>query len=392
MDFNQLLKIDIQYFIEENSNTDISKLALKKNPFPTVDYKQILNQIECRKKSRMKLPTWFSTKNIIYPSKVSVEQTSSETTSSYKSTIISGDSIIDLTGGFGIDAFYYSKSFNHVIHCELNVALSKIVAHNFKNLKVENVTCLEGDSFEILKNLNQKFDWIYIDPSRRNDKMGKVFLLNDCIPNVSNLLNEYLKFSDHILIKTAPILDLKAGLNELKYVKKIHILAVDNDVKELLWEIEKKYSGEIKIITKNFTRSLVETFNFNLNGFSSSKYSLPEKYLYEPNSSIMKSGGFDEVSTQFGLKKLHQHSHLYTNDEIKPFPGRVFLIDKIVSYSKKEMKLHFKNSKKNITIRNFPDAVESIRKKWNIKEGGDEYCFFTTDKNDNKIVLICTKI
>lgn len=392
MDFNQLLKDDIQCFIKANALTDLAKLALKKNPFPDVDYKLILNQIESRQKSKTKLPTWFLTENIIYGSKVAIEQTSSEITAKYKSEIISGDALIDLTGGFGIDDFYFSKSFKKIVHCELNATLSKIVAHNFTKLNVKNVSCIYGDSYETLKHLNQKFDWIFIDPSRRNDTKEKVFLLNDCSPNVPVLINNYLKFSNNILIKTAPILDLKAGLNELKNVKKIHIIAVDNDVKELLWEIEKEYSGEVKISTKNFTKTNVESFDFNLNSVSNSNYSLPNKYLYEPNNCIMKSGGFDEVSSQFGLYKLHKNSHLYTSNELKAFPGRIFEIDKVISYSKNEMKTNLANTKKNITIRNFSDSVESIRRKWNIKEGGAEYCFFTIDKNDKKIVLICKKI
>lgn len=392
MDLNQLLTSDIQNFICDNSAADLSKLAFKKNPFPTIDYKEILNQIECRQKSKIKLPTWYSAANCIYPSKVSIEQTSSEITANYKSKIVSGNAIIDLTGGFGVDAYYFSKIFKQVIHCEIDSKLSKIVAQNFENLNLKNINCIEGDGTAILKNLNQKFDCIYIDPSRRNDKKGKVFLLNDCIPNVPDLLIEYFQYSNIILIKTAPLLDLKAGLKELKFVKNIHIVAVENEVKELVWEINYNYTGAINIITRNFTKTSIEEFDFILNESLKSTFALPEKYLYEPNNCIMKSGGFNEVGTHFGLSKLHQHSHLYTSSEVKPFSGRVFQIVNVIPYSKKEMKIHFENRKINITIRNFPDSVESLRKKWNIKDGGTQYCFFTIDKNDTKIALICTKI
>jgi len=119
---------------------------------------------------------------------------------------------------------------------------------------------------------------------------------------------------------------------------------------------------------------------------------LPQKYLYEPNSAIMKSGGFDEVGTFFKLNKLHKHSHLYTNSTLITFPGRVFKIETKIPYQKIEMKKFLEGKKANITTRNFPDTVDIIRKKWKIKEGGNQYCFFTTDENDMKIVLICTKI
>ncbi|WP_298138286.1 class I SAM-dependent methyltransferase [Flavobacterium sp.] len=389
---NLLIAEEIQNFIKENSFVSVSKLALQRNPFPQLDYKLLLNQIEARSKSKEKLPTWFNTSKIIYPSKISVEQTSSEITAKYKSEIVSGESLIDLSGGFGVDDFYFSKKINQLIHCEINVELSEIVLHNFDQLKSQNIKCISGDSSEILKQLNQKYTWIYIDPSRRNDTKGKVFMLKDCLPNVPDLQDFYFKFSNNILIKTAPILDLKAGLLELKNVKNIHIVAVDNEVKELLWEIEKDFNSEINIKTINFNKEKIEQFDylFNSNGIPS--YSLPEKYLYEPNSAIMKSGGFTEIGNKFSLKKIQLHSHLYTSNQIVDFPGRIFEIQKIVNYSKSEMKEFLENQKANITVRNFPETVENIRKKWKIKDGGNQYCFFTTDISNNKIVLICTKI
>ncbi len=392
MNTNEILNLEIQNYIYEKTGSDSSKLAFQKNPFPEVDFKIILNQIEARTKSKDKLPTWFTTKNIIYPSKISVEQTSSEITAQYKSEIVSGKNLIDLSGGFGIDDFYFSKKVNQVIHCEINEKLSEIVTSNFKQLECNNINCICGDSSEIIEELNQKFDWIYIDPSRRNDVKGKVFLLKDCLPNVPELQDFYFQYTNNILIKTAPILDITAGLSELKNVKTIHIVAVDNEVKELLWEIEKDFQNDVTIKTINFSKDEKQTFQFNINSENYASLGLPKKYLYEPNSAIMKSGGFIEVATQFSLDKLHQNSHLYTSEELIEFPGRVFQIDKIIDYSKKDVHSNLSNQKANVTTRNFPDSVEIIRKKWKIKDGGNVYCFFTTDKNDAKIVLLCTKI
>ena len=387
----QLLQPEIQNFIFENTFTPISKLALQKNPYPNVDYKLILNQIEAKAKSKTKLPSWFNAINILYPSKVSVEQTSSEITAKYKSKIIKGNSIIDLTGGFGVDCFYFSKTFKNVVHCELNSELSELVAHNFKQLNALNVTCINGDSLEVLKNLNQKFDWIYIDPSRRNEFKGKVFMLKDCMPNVPDLIDFYFQYSSKILLKTAPILDISAGLLDLKNVKKIHVVAIENEVKEILWEIEKEFNEKILIETINCLQNSNEVFSFNLGSDVIANYNLPKKYLFEPNASIMKSGGFNEVSNQFEMDKLHPNSHLYTSNEMISFPGRVFEIEKMISYTKTDLKKHLENTKANVTTRNFTESVENIRKKWKIKDGGNVYCFFTTDVNDNKIVLICTK-
>jgi hypothetical protein len=388
-----LLHPEIQKFITDNIGADSSKLALQKNPFPDVNWISILNQIAAKTKTKDKLPTFFKTENIIYPSKISVEQTSSEKTALYKSSIVSGDTLIDLTGGFGVDDLYFSKVVKRVIHCEIDTELSNSVKHNFEILGVINIQCELGDSYIYLEKTQSKLDWIYIDPSRRNDTKGKVFMLKDCLPNVPELLSFYFTKTENILIKTAPILDISAGLLELSNVKCIHIVAVDNEVKELIWELSKFFVSSTSIKTVNITNEKTEDFSFELNSKSNfSNYSLPKKYLYEPNSAIMKSGGFDEIGIQYQLDKLHQHSHLYTSDEKIDFPGRVFEVQEALSYAKSEMKSFLENKKANITTRNFPDSVEEIRKKWNIKDGGNLYCFFTTDMNNHKIVLICTKI
>lgn len=389
----KLLDKEVQEFISAHVTSPIAKLALQKNPFPDIEWVAILKQIEAKTKAKDKLPSWFETENIIYPSKISVEQTSSERTAEYKSTIVNGENLIDLTGGFGVDDYYFSKKVNQLVHCEINSELSAIVKHNFEQLKCKNIQCYQGDSMETLQTLDIKWDWIYIDPSRRSDIKGKVFLLKDCLPNVPEHLDIYFKHSLSILIKTAPLLDIAAGLSELKNVKTIHIVALENEVKELLWVLHKNYQGKVEIKTVNILKEKIDHFNFTVSTDDRiPSYSLPQKYLYEPNSAIMKSGGFNEVAIQYQLSKLHKHSHLYTSDNLVSFSGRVFEIINCFPYTKPEMKSYLENGKANITTRNFPETVENIRKKWKIKDGGNIYSFFTTDENNNKIVLICNKI
>jgi hypothetical protein len=388
-----LLNNKIQSFINKNIAVAPTQLALQKNSYTKTEWIEIINQISLKSKIKDKLPSWFKTENILYPSKISVEQTSSEKTAFYKSTLVFGENLIDLTGGFGVDAFYFSKKIKNVFHCEINNTLSEIVAHNFEAFKIDNISCLLGDSFEILKNLDKQFDWIYIDPSRRNAAKGKVFMLKDCLPNVPDLLNYYFLYTENILIKTAPILDISAGLLELKNVKNIHIVAVDNEVKELIWELKRDYISEITIKTINSNRLEKEEFEFILNKEQDKAVlTFPQKYLFEPNAAVMKSGGFNNIGLDFKIGKLHQHSHLYTSDELIKFPGRRFEIIQVLNYNKKEMKQFLERKKANLTIRNFPETVENIRKKWKIEDGGNQYCFFTTDRDNNKIALICTKL
>ncbi|WP_339895404.1 RsmD family RNA methyltransferase [uncultured Algibacter sp.] len=388
-----ILNTKIQEFINLNLDSNVNSLLLKGIAFSEVDTKSIIEQIEAKKRSKTKLSTWFSTKNIYFPNKLNIEQTSSETTAKYKSELLEGDSIIDLTGGFGVDCFYFSRQFKTVKHCEINETLSEIVKHNFNQLNVQNIDTIQTDGVEYLKNSSQTYDWIYIDPSRRHDSKGKVFFLKDCLPNVPEHLDVLFKHSKNIMIKTSPLLDISLGINELKCVKNIHVVAVNNEVKELLWVLEVGFKGSITIETVNLIKKDKDYFKFNLEEEkkTESKYSLPLTYLYEPNAAILKAGAFNQISKQLQVSKFHKHSHLYTSESLIDFPGRVFKIEKIIQYNKKELK-KIAITKANITIRNFPETVQQIRKKSGIKDGGDIYMFFTTDINHKKIILITSKI
>ena len=390
---NTILNTDIQEFINLNLNLNISTLLLKGIPFSSVDTKEIIEQIEAKKRCEKKLPAWFNTKNVYYPNKLNIEQTSSEITAQYKSNLIDGESIIDLTGGFGVDCFYFSKRFKAVEHCEINENLSEIVNHNYKQLGIENIKTINADGVNYLQTSNQQFDWIYIDPSRRHDNKGKVFFLKDCLPNVPEHLSLLFNHSDNIMIKTSPLLDLTIGIDELKHVKCIHIVAVNNEVKELLWVLEKNYSKPISIETVNIKKETKDHFKFLFKDEKSikSNYNLPLTYLYETNSAILKGGGFNSVSKELNVFKLHKHSHLYTNKDLINFPGRRFKIESCIPFNRKELK-RLSIKKANITTRNFPESVQQIRKKLNIKDGGDCYLFFTTDLNNTKVVLITSKV
>jgi len=387
-----LLNNKIQNFINANLTTDIAKILFKGTPFSDVTTQEIVEQIEAKKRCQKKLPTWYNTDKVYYPNKLNIEQTSSEITAKYKSELIKGNSIIDLTGGFGVDCFYFSKRFKNVIHCELNSDLSKIVKYNYQQLNMNTIKCLNTDGVAYLQNSTTKFDWIYIDPSRRNDSKGKVFLLKDCLPNVPENLDELFNYSDNILIKVSPILDITSAINELQYVKEIHVVAINNEVKELLFILKKGFLETINIKTINIQKDKNQCFEFERKKTETPNYGLPKKYIYEPNVAILKSGGFTEVAIQLGLEKLHQHSHLYTSDELINFPGRRFELKHNIPFDKKQLKKLIPSKKANITTRNFPLTVSQIRKKTGLKDGGSQYLFCTIDCIANNITLICEKI
>ena len=390
---NAILNNDIQSFIEDNVDTDVTSILLKGTTFHSVDTKDIIEQIEAKKKCKIKLPTWFKTKRIYYPNKLNIEQTSSEITAAYKTKCVKGSSIIDITGGFGVDCYYFSKQFKDVFYCEQDKHLSKLATYNYKLLGVDNIQTHTIDGIGFLRNYQRQFDWVYADPSRRHDSKGKVFLLTDCSPNIPEHLDIIFSSTNNIMIKTSPLLDLTVGINELKFVKTIHVVAVNNEVKELLWILENQYAGKIGIQTVNLTKEQEFHFDFFLEDEKNmeSKYSKPLTYLYEPYASILKAGAFHSVTKQLPVFKIQKHAHLYTGHNLIDFPGRRFKVLNTLPYNKKTLqKAGIK--KANITTRNFPETVQQIRKKFAIKDGGHHYLFFTTDCNLNKIVIVSSKV
>lgn len=387
-----ILQQPAQAFIKEHLSIQTATLVLKGSPFETIAIQELVAQIDSKKKCETKLPTWFKTAGIYFPNKVNIEQTSSEITAKYKANLIEGNTLIDITGGFGVDSFAFASKFKQVIHCEINQELSKIAAYNFKVLECRNITTLAVDGLQYLKETKLHFDWIYSDPSRRSENAKRVFFLNQCQPDLTQHLDLLFEHSNCILIKLSPLLDLTKTINDLKFVKEIHCIAVQNEVKELLFILEKNYQKAIAIKTINFDKQKIHKFDYQFNSTSEVNYSFPLKYLYEPHAAIYKSGGFNQISERFKLFKLHPNTHLFTSDNLIEFPGRRFKILKQLPYQRKLLKKEIPTNKANISVRNFPETVAQIRQKTGIKDGGNQYLFFVTDSSEHHIVLLCEKL
>lgn len=392
MDIQLLVQPEVQAYINEHLTDTLADLAFKKSPFPSLSMADLLTQIESKQKAKNKLSNWYSTANIIYPAKLSIEQTSSEECAAYKASLVEGNTLIDLTGGFGIDCYYFAQRIQEVFHCEIQPELSAIVQHNYRQLQQENINCIAGDSLAYLTQSDKQFDYIYLDPARRNSSKEKVFFLRDCTPNIVEHLDVLLAHTSTILVKTAPLLDIQAGLSELKFVKAIHLVALQNEVKELLWILEKNYVGDIELIAVNLAKKEQQVTSFSLSDERSASFSEPLAYLYEPNSALLKTGKFNAISAHFKVDKLHQNSQLYTSNELVDFSGRRFKIKQHLPYNKATAKEYLQQQKANITVRNFPLKVDELRKKWKIKDGGDVYIFFTTTLSDQKVFLICEPV
>lgn len=380
-----ILQPSVQDYISKNQQADVSKIALAKPIFEEISAAELAGQISAKKKSKTKLPTWYKQENIYYPVLLSIEQCSSEQTAAYKANLAKGERLIDLTAGFGVDSFFFAKKCKSVFSCEINRELATISAHNAKTLNAENITVLAQDGIEFLKNAELNFDTIYVDPARRSES-AKVFKLKDCTPDVTSHIDEWLQKSNRIIIKTAPLLDISAGLAELKNVSEIHIVSVKNECKEILWVIDRKVTTETEIVCATINQT-TKKLSFPISLLQSStriSKSIPKGYLYEPDVALLKSGAFNYIAEKFDLQKLHQHSQLYFSDVFKAdFLGRIFEIENACSVTELK-KMNALSG--NVIVRNFPEKAENLVKKYKIKPHNTKFIIFTK-MNDGNLVL-----
>lgn len=368
-------------------------LLLKKPLFKGITQKELVQQLEAREKCKNKIPKWFHTPKLYYPKKLHIEQASSESTAQYKASLVHGKALVDLTAGIGVDAYFFSKTVDVVYHCEMDITLSTIARYNFKVLGRKNITCRATDGIQYLQEVSQPVDWVYADPSRRDRHAKRVFRLKDSLPNIPKHLPILFEKTRNVLIKAAPFVDITQGIRELRFVKEVHVVALHNEVKELLFVLERGYTGGVTVTTINIVKDQRRIFTFTPCEEQKMTVACSEvkKYLYEPNAGILKSGGFKSVGHAFGLAKLHPHSHLYTADTLVDFPGRRFTILAVTPYSKSTMQ-GLDLPQANITVRNFPMSVAALRKKHKIKDGGEHYLFFTTVLPHKRVLLHCAKV
>ena len=440
-----------QEYIKQHRNDDVYRLALAKTP-EGVDLQYALQQISAYQILTKKVPSWAESNELIFPRQLSLEQSSSELTARYKAELIRdfmGNqpfTQIDLTGGMGIDCYFIAQHTSHSHYVELNPELCQIARHNFAhlnpNISVHNTTAeeflnqsteyrLQSTDYRVqmtdyrvqsTEHRLQITDYrlettdnsslliphssflIYIDPARRGDHGQKLVSIADCQPNVIELLPQMFELTDKVVVKLSPMLDITRAINELPHIEKLYVISVNNECKELLLFINKKYNAETQIHAINLKSTINNQQSTDnptpFSGFISHESSLSlsyahevGKYLYEPYAAHLKSGLYKTIAQQYNCEKLHQHSHLYTSTELNnDFPGRKFEVKELVPFDKKSAKTLFKSLKQaNLTTRNFPLTVSELRTQYKIKDGGETYIFATTLHNDSKVLIVCQK-
>lgn len=390
-------------FINENAQGDVYELLLRSDHFPGIDVRAAATSIVARKKLIQKVPEWGEVDSLVFPKTVNAEQASSWLTAQYKQRFCDGNVTIDITGGYGVDSYYLSKVSSLLYYIEADSEIFEATRHNFKTLGIKNVifhnqTVTKGT----LTGLGlPPASLLYIDPARRSESRGRVFAFGDCNPDLLNIKDELFSISSNILVKASPMLDITESLRLIPEICEVHILSVNNECKELLFLMKRRENTkdtitEIPVFTVNHTKQKEEKFNFILGEEKDSSpeylHEDPSGYLYEPNSSIIKSGAFSIIATSFNLRKLARHTHLYTSDiKIPEFPGRVFHVVDSIEYKKRNISvMKEKYPKANIATRNFSLTPEGLKRVLGISDGGDFYIFGCTT-GEKRVLIICEK-
>lgn len=384
-----------EQFIVLNKDADVHALALARVT-PEIDLHYCLQQIEGRQIAQRKLPSWAKLEGITYPMRLSLEQCSSEETALYKQQLVKRllpegrKNMADLTGGFGIDFSFLAQVFNKADYVEHNQELCRIARHNFPllGLKDFRVLLTKGESF-----IDEMGDYslIYIDPSRRDAIGRKMVALRDCSPDIEALQDKLLSHAPLVVVKLSPMLDIQDAIRRLPNVSEVHVVSVDGECKEVLVVLSREKEKErVTCHCINIARK-TQTFITDTKKVEPIIAPCPERYLYEPNASILKAGVQDALCKAYNIKKLHPFSHLFTSSHfIEDFPGRAFVIEDYCGFGKKDQKRLLEGlSQGNLTIRNFPSTVAELRKRLKLREGGNHYLFATTLSDGSHALLRC---
>ena len=385
----------IREFINRHIADDINSLALQRKRYcelSDLDWQIVMQQIEGRQRSAKKLPTLCQINDWIFPAKLSIEQCSSEQTAAYKRDLLlqylpGRNTLADLTGGYGIDTWFLSEIFTTTHYVERQSELAKIAEHNFA-FSNNHIIVHNTDAHDFLSNA-EHYDCIYIDPARRSKTGGKVFRLEDCEPDITAIYLTLLSKCDWLLLKLSPMLDITTALRSLPETCLVCILAVDNEVREMLVLINANKRHEPLQYSAVNISAQRHVFNFKAEeerNASCVYADASDTYIYEPNVAIMKVGAFKLIAEQYGISKLSKNTHLYTSDRlIADFQGRAW---KVLTIADKKL---IKGMSLNVLSRNYPLSAEQIRAKYHLRESDKDY-LIATKIADNNCMLLAERI
>ena len=382
--------MEFSEFILAHDGEDPASLALSRSRYAADvdDFDLALTTLEVRRKLRTKVPQWYAVPSLRFPLRLSGEQCSSASTAHYKASLVQGR-VADLTGGLGVDSWAFAQVATEVLYNEMRPELAAAASANFAalgltNVRVSSCELLPGNVSSVLAGFAP--DVIFLDPARRASDGRKVFRLEDCQPDVLQLLPELLAAAPRVLLKLSPMADITLVCKQLGFVREVHVVAAEGECKELLLLLERGYEGPYTTVVYENGSVLALDQVRGETVFAESV----EGMLFEPGKALLKSGAFD-VPCAFGLKKLAKHTHLYVGEDVpealKPF-GKQFRILETAPLDKRSMKdIGKRYPKSNVTARNIPLTSDALRKKLAVSDGGTLHIFGAKSVADNLLIV-----
>lgn len=401
-------------FVSSHISDDPVRLIMNRDRWPEIDMDMAVNSIESRRKLRDKVREWHDEPRLVFPLKLSAEQCSSSATGRYKAGLASRISckeswaIADLTGGLGVDSWFFSQKAQRVLYNEMQEVLCRAAEHNFKvldagNISVSNGIARQGDIEKILDGFNP--DIVYMDPARRGEGGRKVFLIEDCTPDVLTLKDEIFVHTRHILLKLSPMADITMACSRLgSTCREVHVVASGGECKELLIWMDREWNDGYSITAVEIHNdgSLSE-FTFSPSDEKAaaphlSDRQMSERWLFEPGKALMKAGAFNLISERFGISKLGTSTHYYiVKDEATAAGlkghGKLYRIISCSPLDKRSIRSAGKDyPKAEVTARNIPMDTDTLRKKLGVSSGDDIHIFGLRSDVDGNLLLITARL
>lgn len=387
-----------QKFIQDHCKEDTNVLRLKysgKSRMMDIPIEFALLQIEARRKAQKKIPTFLENPLFVFPDTLSAEQASNEIVACFHASLLKpGSSVLDLTAGLGIDDLTFAKKGHNVVACEIDKVKSGALEHNSGILGLDHMLkTVNTDSIDFVRNCRQRFDVVFSDPARRSESGKRLHALSDCQPDILGAMEDIMLVSDHLMIKSSPLLDLTLIRETVKDLSHIYVVCLKGECKEVLIDIhkDKDFSGVTVVDMDN--NGVISRFQCDLSPItcdSSPIYAdrinpADYKYIYEPNAGVMKTGAWKELSGLFPyIRKADVNTHLFLSDSLlEGFPGRALAI--ALNPDKKALKA-LKGTRCNVVARNHPLTAQEVIKKYALIPGGD--CFLYAFRYRGKPVCV----
>jgi hypothetical protein len=341
-----------------------------------------------------KLPA-FSAAGCLFTSK-SLEQASSEQLALYKSKLFRGGKMLDLSGGLGADDAAFAKTFKHVTSLDTDSRLNEIARYNFNRLRLNNIERVDADAYEFIKS-NVQFDLIYIDADRRAiSGYKKAITLYDSEPSILKIKNRLFEIAPVILLKLSPMADITYLKKSLPEAEHIRVISYKNEVKEILVTLSVTHAAEIQISAADIGPDGVKN-EFAPSPANGEKPATPAEadYFYEAGAALVKAGLAAEYSVSLDMAQASENSPYFFSGKLHDnYFGRTFRVAEMISFSKSAVRQYLEESgitKANVAARNFPANAEELSKLFELKDGGEEYLFFTSDYDKSKWLIHCRK-